>query len=81
MRSLLSKNPTDAMRELSVALTNGLKSSLAIIVYTLDFIEQAALSKIKQYFSALILTVGSFHKLAPTACSNSFWTEDANCKT
>ncbi|XVF68871.1 hypothetical protein PTKIN_Ptkin11bG0036100 [Pterospermum kingtungense] len=79
MRPLLSKNPTDAMTEVSVAFTNGLKSSSAIIVNTIDFLERAALSKIKQYFTtAPIFTMGPFHKLAPTFCS-SLWTEDANC--
>ncbi|XVF19959.1 hypothetical protein REPUB_Repub11eG0156300 [Reevesia pubescens] len=75
---IVSKNQTDAMAELSVAFTSGLKSSSAIIVNTMDFLERAALSKSKEYFPAPIFTIGPFHKLAPTICS-SLLTEDTNC--
>ncbi|XWS28760.1 hypothetical protein CRYUN_Cryun25bG0098900 [Craigia yunnanensis] len=78
IRASLSQNPTDAMKEVRVAFTNGLKSSSAIIVNTMDFLERAALSMIKEYFSAPIFSIGPFHKLAPIICS-SLWTEDANC--
>ncbi|XP_022753812.1 UDP-glucose iridoid glucosyltransferase-like [Durio zibethinus] len=77
-RALLSQNSTDAVTEVRVAFTNGVKSSSAIIVNTMDFLEQAVLSKIKEYFPAPIFTVGPFHKLAQTICS-SLRTEDANC--
>ncbi|XP_007016264.2 PREDICTED: UDP-glucose iridoid glucosyltransferase [Theobroma cacao] len=78
MRALLLQNPTDAMTEVRAAMTNGTKSSSAIIVNTIHFLEQAALSKVREYFPAPIFTIGPFHKFAPTICS-SILMEDANC--
>ncbi|XVF05421.1 hypothetical protein REPUB_Repub05bG0170600 [Reevesia pubescens] len=77
-RALLSQNPTDTLTEMRVAFTNGVKSSSAIIVNTMDFLEREALSNIKEYFPAPIFTMGPLHKLAPTICS-SLVTEDTNC--
>ncbi|XWS74069.1 hypothetical protein CRYUN_Cryun02cG0183700 [Craigia yunnanensis] len=77
-RALLSENSTDATTELRIAMINGMKSSSAIIVNTMDFLEQAALSKIKEYYHVPIFTIGPFQKLAPNICSSIFM-EDANC--
>ncbi|XP_022731271.1 UDP-glucose iridoid glucosyltransferase-like [Durio zibethinus] len=78
IRALLSQNPTDAMLEVRNAFTEGVRSSSAVIVNTMDFLEQAALSKIKEHFPAPIFTIGPLHKLAPTICS-SLLIEDAKC--
>ncbi|XVF05422.1 hypothetical protein REPUB_Repub05bG0170700 [Reevesia pubescens] len=78
IRALLSQIKTDALTEWRTAFTNGVKSSSAIIVNTMDFLERAALSKIKEYFPVPIFTIGPLHKLAPTSCS-SLLIEDANC--
>ena len=78
VHALLSQNSTDATTEVRIAMTNGMKSSSAIIVNTMDFLEQAALSKIKEYYHVPIFTVGPFHKLAPNICSPLFM-EDTNC--
>ncbi|XVF46615.1 hypothetical protein PTKIN_Ptkin03bG0042000 [Pterospermum kingtungense] len=59
-------------------MTNRMKSASAIIVNTMDFLEQATLSKIKENYHAPIFTIGPFHKLAPNICSSLFM-EDANC--
>lgn len=78
MRELLSQESTNAVLEFRVAFTNMLKSTSAVILNTMDFLERAALSKIKEYFHAPIFTMGPFHKLAPTTTS-SLRAEDATC--
>ncbi|XVF05423.1 hypothetical protein REPUB_Repub05bG0170900 [Reevesia pubescens] len=78
IRALLYKNSTDAVTETRTACINGMKSSSAIIVNTMDFLERATLSKIKEHFPVPIFTIGPLHKLAPTSCS-SLLIEDANC--
>ncbi|MBA0548444.1 hypothetical protein Golob_019546, partial [Gossypium lobatum] len=76
LRALLSQNPAKEMMEIRVELTNALKSSLAIIVNSMEFLELEALSKVKQYFPAPIITIGPLHKLAPAICSSLFTEED-----
>ncbi|XVE59343.1 hypothetical protein DITRI_Ditri05aG0038600 [Diplodiscus trichospermus] len=78
LRAILSKNSKDATTEVRIAVTNGMKSSSAIIVNTMDFLEQAVLSKIKEHYPAPIFTIGPFHKLAPNVCS-SLLLEDDSC--
>ncbi|GMI88956.1 UDP-glucosyl transferase 76E2 [Hibiscus trionum] len=77
-RALLSQNPTEATMETRVAFTNVVRSSSAIIVNSMEFLEQEALSKVKKYFPAPIFTIGPLHKLAPTVCS-SLLNEDEKC--
>ncbi|XVF05417.1 hypothetical protein REPUB_Repub05bG0170100 [Reevesia pubescens] len=74
----ISRNPTDAMSELRVAVTHATRSSSAIIVNTMDFLEQAVLSKINEYFPSPIFTIGPIHKLAPTR-STSLLKEETDC--
>ncbi|XVF46621.1 hypothetical protein PTKIN_Ptkin03bG0042600 [Pterospermum kingtungense] len=78
VRALLSQHFSDEATELRIGMTNGMKSSSAIILNTMDFLEQATLSKIKEDYHAPIFTIGPFHKLAPNVCSSLFM-EDANC--
>ncbi|MBA0821584.1 hypothetical protein Goarm_018430 [Gossypium armourianum] len=78
LRALLSQNATKAMTEVRVAFANVLKRSSAIIVNSMEFLELEALSKVKQYFPAPIITIGPLHKLAPAICS-SVLTEDDKC--
>ncbi|XVE79491.1 hypothetical protein DITRI_Ditri14bG0063500 [Diplodiscus trichospermus] len=80
LRALLSQKSTEATKEVRVAFANVFKRSSAIIVNTMDFLERAALSKMKEHFPAPIFTIGPFHKLAPTI-SSSLWLEDADCIT
>ncbi|EOY33886.1 UGT protein isoform 2 [Theobroma cacao] len=74
----MSENPTDAMSEVRAAALNATKRSSAMIANTMDFLEEAALSKIKEYSPAPIFTIGPFHKLAPSN-SSSLLKEDAYC--
>ncbi|TYH09715.1 hypothetical protein ES288_A07G119000v1 [Gossypium darwinii] len=74
--ALSSQNPIEAMMEVGAAFANALKSSSAIIVNSMEFLE--VLSKIKQYLPTPIFIVGSLHKLAPIMC-NSLCTEDNKC--
>ncbi|KAB2073816.1 hypothetical protein ERO13_A07G101100v2 [Gossypium hirsutum] len=76
LRALLSQNPAKEMMEIRVELIKALKSSLAIIVNSMEFLELEALSKVKQYFPAPIITIGPLHKLAPAICSSLFTEED-----
>ncbi|XP_040973633.1 UDP-glycosyltransferase 76B1 [Gossypium hirsutum] len=78
LRALLSQNATKAMTEVRVAFANVLKRSSAIIVNSMEFLELEALSKVKQYFPAPIITIGPLHKLARAICS-SLLTEDDKC--
>ncbi|PPD96893.1 hypothetical protein GOBAR_DD06094 [Gossypium barbadense] len=78
LRALLSQNATKAMTEVRVAFANVLKRSSAIIVNSMEFLELEALSKVKQYFPAPIITIGPLHKFAPAICS-SLLTEDDKC--
>ncbi|KAK8562375.1 hypothetical protein V6N13_019025 [Hibiscus sabdariffa] len=77
-RSLLSQSPTEATMETRVAFTKAVGRSSAIIVNSMEFLEQEALSKVKEYFPAPIFTIGPFHKLAPMVCS-SLLAEDDKC--
>ncbi|XWS53066.1 hypothetical protein CRYUN_Cryun11dG0125800 [Craigia yunnanensis] len=72
------RNSTDAMSEVRAAVTNATKSSSAIIANTMDFLEQAVVPKIKEYFPSPIFTIGPLHKLAPTR-SSSLLKEDTEC--
>ncbi|XP_022752689.1 UDP-glucose iridoid glucosyltransferase-like isoform X2 [Durio zibethinus] len=72
------RNPTDAMSKLRTEVIHATKSSSAIIVNTMDFLEEAVLSKIKEYFPSPIFPVGPFHKLAATR-SSSLLKEETNC--
>lgn len=85
LQSLLFKEPavsmreTDAVLELRASLTDALKKCSAIIVNTVDFLEQEALTKLQELFSASTFTIGPFHKLVPTNSSCSLLKEDTNC--
>ncbi|GLU02288.1 hypothetical protein SLE2022_195420 [Rubroshorea leprosula] len=74
----LAENPTNSALELRAALTRETKKASAIIVNTMDFLEQEALAKIKEHFPASIFTIGPFHKLAPPI-STSLLNEDSSC--
>ncbi|XVE59341.1 hypothetical protein DITRI_Ditri05aG0038400 [Diplodiscus trichospermus] len=75
--AIFLQNSTDAITEWRIAITNAIKSSSAIIVNTMDFLEQAVLSKIKEYYTAPIFTIGPFHKLAPNVCSSLLVEDDS----
>ncbi|GAV75063.1 UDPGT domain-containing protein, partial [Cephalotus follicularis] len=75
----MPQSARDAMLEYRAALTDSLKRSSAIIVNTMDFLEQEILTNIQKLFSAPIFTIGPFHKLAPTISSTSIFQEDATC--
>ncbi|GAV78330.1 UDPGT domain-containing protein, partial [Cephalotus follicularis] len=75
----MPQSARDAMLEHRAALTDSLKRSSAIIVNTMDFLEQEILTNIQKLFSAPIFTIGPFHKLAPTISSTSIFQEDATC--
>ncbi|KAE8733016.1 hypothetical protein F3Y22_tig00001644pilonHSYRG00320 [Hibiscus syriacus] len=77
-RALLSQNPTEAMVEFRATFMKAVMSSSAIIVNSVYFLEQEAISKVKKLFPAPIFTIGPLHKLAPTICS-SLLTEDYKC--
>ncbi|XP_022755848.1 UDP-glucose iridoid glucosyltransferase-like [Durio zibethinus] len=78
MVTSMSQNPTDAMSEVRAAALNATKRSSAMIENTMEFLEHAALSKIKEYSPAPVFTIGPFHKLAPSI-SSSLLKEDAHC--
>ncbi|GAV74510.1 UDPGT domain-containing protein [Cephalotus follicularis] len=62
-----------------IALTDSVKKASAIIVNTMDFLEQEIVMKTQEHFSTTIFTIGPFHKLAPTISSTSILEEDATC--
>ncbi|XVF19960.1 hypothetical protein REPUB_Repub11eG0156400 [Reevesia pubescens] len=78
MVTSMSQNPTDAMSEVRAAALNATKRSSAMISNTMEFLEHAALSKIREYSPAPVFTTGPFHKLAPSI-SSSLLKEDADC--
>ncbi|GLT37685.1 hypothetical protein SLA2020_119890 [Shorea laevis] len=55
----LPENPTNST-ELRIALTRETKKASAIIVNTIDFLEEEALAKIREHFSPSIFTIGPF---------------------
>lgn len=64
--------------ELRAAVTDSVQRCSALIFNTVDFIEQEALTKVQELFSASAFTIGPFHKLAPTI-SSSLLKEDSHC--
>ncbi|KAK8697803.1 hypothetical protein V6N13_113938 [Hibiscus sabdariffa] len=66
------------MVEVRATFTNALISSSAIIVNSMEFLEQEALSKVKKFIPAPIFTLGPLHKLAPRI-RGSLLTEDDKC--
>ncbi|KAE8675075.1 hypothetical protein F3Y22_tig00111701pilonHSYRG00079 [Hibiscus syriacus] len=78
MLTSFSMNPSDNMKEMRAASLNAIRSSSGIIANTMEFLEHAALSMIRQYSPAPVFTLGPFHKLAPS-CSTSILQEDAHC--
>ncbi|KAE8711435.1 hypothetical protein F3Y22_tig00110293pilonHSYRG00033 [Hibiscus syriacus] len=77
-RALLFQNPTEAMVEFRATFLNAVMCSSAIIVNSMEFLEQEAVPKVKKFFPAPTFTIGPLHKLAPTICS-SLLTEDDKC--
>ncbi|XVF46618.1 hypothetical protein PTKIN_Ptkin03bG0042300 [Pterospermum kingtungense] len=80
VRALLSQHFTEKTTEARIRMSNGMKRSSAMVVNTMDFLEQAALSKIKEYYPPPIFTIGPIHKLSPNVRSSLFM-EDANSIT
>ncbi|XWS28762.1 hypothetical protein CRYUN_Cryun25bG0099100 [Craigia yunnanensis] len=78
MATSMSENPTAVASEVRAAALNATKRSLGMIANTMEFLEHAALSKIKEYSPAPVFTIGPFHKLAPSI-SSSLLKEDAHC--
>ena len=74
----MKKITTDGMLELRAAVADSVKKCSALIVNTVDFLEQEALTKVQELFSASAFTIGPFHKLVPTI-SSSLLKEDTNC--
>ncbi|GLT37727.1 hypothetical protein SLA2020_120290 [Shorea laevis] len=80
----LPANPNHS-RESVIALIREIKKASAIIVNTMDFLEQEALAVIREHlavirehFAPSIFAVGPLHKLAPTG-SASRLKEDSSC--
>ncbi|GLT37682.1 hypothetical protein SLA2020_119860 [Shorea laevis] len=73
----LPANP-NISAESGIALIREIKKASAIIVNTMDFLEQEALAVIKEHFSPSIFAIGPLHKLAPTR-SASRLKEDSTC--
>ncbi|TXG74212.1 hypothetical protein EZV62_002791 [Acer yangbiense] len=79
LAAVMREKTTDGIVELRAALTDSLKKSSAIIVNTMNFLEQEAVKIIQEMFPASsIFTTGPFHKLAPSI-SSSLLKEDTNC--
>ncbi|KAK5818352.1 hypothetical protein PVK06_023287 [Gossypium arboreum] len=78
MVTSMSKSPTDAMTEVRAASLNAMKRSAGLIANSMEFLEHAALSKIREYSPVPVFTIGPFHKLAPSS-SSSLLQEDADC--
>ncbi|KAK9233224.1 hypothetical protein WN943_023473 [Citrus x changshan-huyou] len=74
----MKKITTDGMLELGAAVADSVKKCSALIVNTVDFLEQEAITKVQELFSASAFTIGPFHKLLPTI-SSSLLKEDTNC--
>ncbi|KAL9268211.1 UDP-glucose iridoid glucosyltransferase-like protein [Drosera capensis] len=76
----LTRIKTHAMLDVRAAITKAYKSSTAILVNTMEFLEHQGLNKARAYFSSQILPIGPFHKLAPkSSSSNSLLKEDTSC--
>lgn len=75
---LRSQNVPELIGELRANLTDSVKKSSAIIVNTMDFLEQNVVKQIQGLFPASVFTIGPFHKLAPDI-SSSLLKEDTNC--
>ncbi|KAL4319867.1 hypothetical protein GQ457_18G006140 [Hibiscus cannabinus] len=78
MLKSMSTNPTEAMTEVRAAALNATKRSSGMIANTMEFLEHAALSVIREYSPAPVFTIGPFHKLAPSS-SSSLLQEDSHC--
>ncbi|KAK8500923.1 hypothetical protein V6N13_062695 [Hibiscus sabdariffa] len=74
----MAKNPSDATAEMRAAMLNATERSSGVILNTMEFLEYAALSKIREYSPAPLFATGPFHKLAPSS-SSSLLQEDAHC--
>ncbi|KAJ0084012.1 hypothetical protein Patl1_31223 [Pistacia atlantica] len=75
---LRNQDVADLVLELRANLSDSVKKSSALIVNTMDFLEQNALKQIQGLFPTPIFTVRPFHKLAPIIFS-SLLKEDTNC--
>ncbi|GLU11515.1 hypothetical protein SLE2022_282540 [Rubroshorea leprosula] len=73
----LPANPNNST-ESGIALIREIKKASAIIVNTMDFLEQEALAVIREHFAPSIFAIGPLHKLAPTG-SASRLKEDSSC--
>ncbi|GLU11514.1 hypothetical protein SLE2022_282530 [Rubroshorea leprosula] len=80
IKQLLASLPANANNstEIRIALIREIKKASAIIVNTMDFLEQAALAVIRDHFAPSIFAIGPLHKLAPTG-SASRLKEDSSC--
>ncbi|KAK8603430.1 hypothetical protein V6N13_085617 [Hibiscus sabdariffa] len=78
LRALISRHPTETMAEMRIWLTNIMKSSSAIILNSMAFLEEEVILKVKEYFPTSIFAIGPLHKLAQTICI-SILTEDDKC--
>ncbi|KAH9661679.1 UDP-glycosyltransferase 76B1 [Citrus sinensis] len=74
----MKKFTAHGLLELRAAVTDSVQRCSALILNTVDFIEQEALTKVQELFSASAFTIGPFHKLAPTI-SSSLLKEDSHC--
>ncbi|KAA8549334.1 hypothetical protein F0562_001018 [Nyssa sinensis] len=71
-------NVTETLLEMRVALTSAMKRSSAIIVNTMDYLEQETLAKVHEYFPVPTFSIGPLHKFAPDS-SSSLLKEDTGC--
>ncbi|KAK8697806.1 hypothetical protein V6N13_113941 [Hibiscus sabdariffa] len=66
------------MVEVRATFTNAVISSSSIIVNSMKFLEQEALSRVKKFIPAPIFTLGPLHKLAPRI-RDSLLTKEDKC--
>ncbi|GMI94635.1 UDP-dependent glycosyltransferase 76B1 [Hibiscus trionum] len=78
MLKSMSTNTTETMAEVRAAALDATKRSSGMIANTIEFLEHAALSRIREYSPAPVFAIGPFHKLAPSS-SSSLLQEDGSC--
>lgn len=75
--SLPSMENLDAMLKLSTFFCDT-RTTSAMIINTIEFLEQSLLEMLKKHFQIPIFSIGPTHKVSPTICS-SLLEEDTSC--
>ncbi|KAI4385570.1 hypothetical protein MLD38_003581 [Melastoma candidum] len=74
----MTEKHTDTILELRAKVTAATKNTTAIIVNTIQFLEEQMLNLVREHFDSPIFCIGPFHKLAPSVLS-SLIEEDYSC--